>query len=132
MWQCPICERMFKSNNQSHMCTTKTIDDLFEGRSDELLLAFDKLLISVIDWEPCTVGPSTNTIVFTKQKAWLIVRPLRKELDIKFYHPTRIKHRYIFKTQDYGRSIAHHIRVSTPEEIDEELLSLLYKGYHAS
>ena len=132
MWQCPKCERMFKSTNQSHMCTTKTIDDLFEGKSDQLVLAFDALLVSVIDWQPCTVGPSTKTVVFTKEKAWLIVRPMRNALDLKIYHPTRIRHRYIIKTQDYGRTMAHHMRISKPEDVDDELLSLLRMGYDAS
>jgi len=129
MWQCPICERQFKSKNQSHICTDTTIDDLFEGRSDNLILTFDKLLSSVIDWQPCSVGTSTHTIVFTKEKAWLIVKPLKKELDVKFYYPERIRHKYVKKTTEYRNSVAHHLRPSTPEDIDEEFVRLLYRGY---
>jgi len=85
MWECPKCERIFKTTNQSHSCTNKTLDDLFENRPDNLILTFDKLLVAVMDWEPNSAGASTNTIVFTNKKAWLIVKPMTKELDLKFY-----------------------------------------------
>ena len=132
MWTCPNCERNFKSANQWHMCTNKTIDDLFEGRPDNLILAFDALLVGVIDWEPCSVGPSTKSIVFAKEKAWLIVRPMTKELDLKFYYPEKIEHRLIRKTSHYGKKVAHHIRISDEAEVTNELLELLRKGYNAS
>ena len=132
MWTCPKCERRFKTTNQSHMCTDKTIDDIFEGRPDNLVLAFDKILATVIDWEPCSVGASTKSIVFTKEKAWLIVKPMSKLLDVKFYHPDKLSHRYIKKITDYGNRIAYHLRVAGPDEIDDEFIQLLYKGYRSS
>ena len=50
MWTCPKCERNFKSTNQSHICAIVNIDDLFLGKPNNLLGAFDALLIGVIDW----------------------------------------------------------------------------------
>ncbi len=131
MWTCPNCERNFKSTNQSHMCTDTTIDDLFAGRPDGLILAFDAILVGVIDWEPCSVGTSTKAIVFTKEKAWLIIRPMSKELDIKFYHPEKIEHRLVRKTAHWGNKFAHHIRISDEDEVTDELIELLRKGYDA-
>jgi hypothetical protein len=68
------------------MCTTKTIDDLFEKRADNVILAFESVLNVTMDWEPQSVGASVNTVIFTNKKAWLIVRPMTKELDLKFYY----------------------------------------------
>lgn len=113
------------------MCSTKSIDDLFEGRSENLILAFDKVLVGVIDWEPCTVGASTNAVVFTKEKAWLIIRPMTKEIDIKFYYPTKIDNPLIKKTSLFGKKIGHHIRISDEIEVTDELLKLLRMGYDA-
>jgi len=131
MWTCPDCERVFASANQSHMCTDTTIDDIFAGKPVDLLLAFDKLLVAVIDWEPCTVGTSTKSIVFTKKKAWLIVRPMSKELDLKIYTPEKLSHRLIKKSVPYPNKYAHHIRISTDQEVTTELLDLLQKGFDA-
>lgn len=129
MWTYPNCERNFKTRNQSHSCGTKTIDDLFAGKPDHLILAFDALLINVIDWEPCSVGVATHAIVFTKEKAWLIVKPMQKELDLKFYYPERIQHHLLKKVQLTFGKYAHHIRISDESEVTTELLKLLRKGY---
>ncbi|MEM9546614.1 MAG: DUF5655 domain-containing protein [Bacteroidota bacterium] len=111
------------------MCSTNTIDDILEGASENLILAFDQLLIGVIDWEPCSVGASTKTIIFTKEKAWLIVRPMAKQLDIKFYYSEKIEHPLIAKTSVYNNVYAHHIRIQDEAQVTTELLSLLRKGY---
>lgn len=129
MWICPVCERTFKSANQSHMCSTNTIDDILAGKPEHLIMAFDSLLIGVIDWEPCTVGASHHAIIFTKEKAWLIVKPMTKELDIKFYYSKRIDHPLIHKTTFYGNKHAHHIRISDESQVSTEMLRLLRKGY---
>lgn len=131
MWTCPDCERVFASANQSHMCTDTTIDDIFVGRPVDLLLAFDQLLVAVIDWEPCTVGTSTKSIVFTKKKAWLIVRPMSKQLDLKIYTPQKLSHRLITKSVPYPSKYAHHIRISSASEVTIELLNLLRAGFDA-
>lgn len=113
------------------MCSTKTIDDLFEGKPENLIMAFDQVLVGVIDWQPGTVGASTNTIVFTKEKAWLIVRPMTKQIDLKFYYPTKIDNPLVNKTTHYGNKFAHHVRISEEGEVTNELLDLLRMGYDA-
>ncbi len=129
MWTCPRCERVFKSTNQSHYCNVVDIDDLFKGKPPELLLAFDKLLVEVIDWEPCGVGAAKKAIVFSSQKAWLIVRPMSKELDLKFYYGERIENEQIKKVQMWGKKFAHHIRVNNEYQLTEEVFQLLKKGH---
>ncbi len=101
MYTCPKCERKFKVNNQSHMCTTKTIDDLFENRADNVVLAFESVLNVTMDWEPQSIGASVNTVIFTNKKAWLIVRPMTKELDLKFYYSEPLDSGLVFKIVHY-------------------------------
>lgn len=132
MWTCPKCNRNFKGQNQSHMCTTAPIDDLFLKKPESLLLAFDKILIGVIDWDPCTVGRSVNTVVFTKEKAWLIVRPMSKLLDVKFYYPEIIQSPLVFKTELWKDRYAHHLRISSEQEVTTDFLQLLRRGFDAS
>jgi hypothetical protein len=98
MWTCQKCERNFKTRNQSHMCAIVSIDDLFIGKPDNLLIAFDALLVGVIDWHPGNVGATKKAIVFAKEKAWLIVKPMSKLLDIKFYSKEKFDHHLISKS----------------------------------
>jgi len=55
------------------------------GRSPELVLAFKKILADVADLPKVMFGVPPNCIVFTRRVGFLIIRPTRKELDIKFY-----------------------------------------------
>ena len=105
MWTCPRCNRNFKYTNMSHMCSTKDMGELFVDKPDELVLAFDAIIEGTSHWEPNTVGASINTIVFTSQKAWLIVKPMTKE---------------------------HHIRLKSVEEVDAEVFRLLKMGHEYS
>ena len=82
-----------------------------------------------MEWEPNDVGTATKSIVFTNKKAWLIVKPMRKELDLKFYHSEKIQSPYIKKHTLWGSKWAHHIRLKNADQIDEELLKLLKSGY---
>jgi len=129
MWTCPKCERKFKTSNQSHSCTKVRLDDLFAGKPPELLLAFDGILYRVMEWEPNNVGTATKAIVFTNKKAWLIIKPMSKELDVKFYHTENIQSPYIKKSSQWGKKWAHQIRIQNADQIDEEFLRLLRIGF---
>jgi len=111
------------------MCAQVDIDDLFAGKPDDLLLAFDKLLISVIDWEPCSVGATKKAIVFAKEKAWLVIRPMSKLLDITLISREKQSSSLIKKVDMYGKNYRHQIRIASDNEISEQLLNLLKSGY---
>ena len=132
MWQCPKCERSFKSTNQSHWCLKVDIDDLFEGKPEDLLLTFDKLLVAVADWEPCQVAATRKAIVFSKYKAWMVIHPKTKWLDITFMLPYSRKDDWLHKIQLYGKVHRHIVRVSHENHITEALLKALKESHELS
>lgn len=129
MWTCPKCERKFKTTNQSHWCGNVSLDELFYDKPDELLLAFDTLTQVVSEWEPCSIGTSVRTVVLTNKKAWLIVKPMSKELDIKFYNSKPLDSPLIKRIADYRNKYAHHIRVKNEFQITKDLIELLRVGF---
>ena len=129
MWNCPKCERTFKVTNQSHMCVDKTIDDIFVNASDLLVLALDAIFNIVMQWEPITAGASVHTVVFTNKKAWLIIKPMAKCLDAKFYYHEPIDSDRFHKITEYKGKYAHHIRIADEIEVTEEIMDLLRLGW---
>lgn len=129
MWTCSKCNRKFKVNNQSHWCGTVSIDDLFYGKPDDLVLAFDTLLMTIEKWEPFAMGTSVKTIVFTNKKAWLILKPMTKEIDLKIYLSEPFDSPLVKRITDYKNKFAHHIRLQNEHQISKELLDLLKKGF---
>ena len=62
-WICPKCERELSRPNQVHYRIKVSVDSLLKDQSEELVLAFDKLLAEIVDWEGVTVSCSKNCIV---------------------------------------------------------------------
>ncbi len=116
----------------SHMCSTKDIGELFIGKPDELVLIFDALAEVTSDWEPNSYGASVNTIIFTSKKAWLIIKPISKQLDIKFYNDQRLESELLHKVTTFGKKYAHHIRLSSVEELSADVFYLLQLGHQYS
>ena len=129
MWTCPKCERELKNPNQWHNCVKVSIDSLFEGKAEELVFVFDKLLSEIIDWENVAVSATQNCIVFVHNQTFLIIRPMKKELDLKFYSATQQEEEAILKSIFYSGKFENHIRVSKLEDITQTVYSYIKQSY---
>jgi len=131
-WYCPECQRKFGKPNQNHMCGQYDMDALFEGKPDEFILIFDKLLSTLMDWPEMAVAASVNTVIFTSKSTFLVIRPMSKLMDIKFYSDQLIEHPMIHKFGDYRGKYYYHIRVAHHEALNEEFFALIQAGYQYS
>ena len=129
MWTCPKCERELKNPNQWHNCVKVSIDSLFEGKADELVFVFDKLLSEIIDWKGVAVSATQNCIVFVHNQTFLIIRPMKKELDLKFYSTTQQEEEPIIKSVSYSGKFENHIRVSKLEDLTQTVYTFIKKSY---
>jgi hypothetical protein len=129
MWTCPKCERDLKNPNQWHNCVKVSIDSLFEGKSEELVLVFDKLLSEIIDWENIAVSATQNCIVFVHNQTFLIIRPMKKQLDLKFYTQTKQDEFPIVKSIFYSGKYENHIRVSLLSELSPLVYTYIKQSY---
>ena len=130
MWTCPKCERELKNPNQWHNCVKVSIDSLFEGKEDELVFVFDKLLSEVIDWENVAVSATQNCIVFVHNQTFLIIRPMKKALNLKFYSATQHENELIFKSVYHAGKFENHIRVSALDDLTQTIYSYIKQSYH--
>lgn len=129
MYTCPKCERELKNPNQWHNCVKVSIDSLFEGKAEELVLVFDKLLSEIIDWENVAVSTTQNCIVFVHHQTFLIIRPMKKQLDLKFYSEIVQEEFPIIKSIFYSGKYENHIRVSNMEELTPTIYGYIKQSY---
>ncbi len=129
MWTCPKCERDLKNPNQWHNCVKVSIDSLFEGKDDELILIFDKLLSEIVDWENVAVSATQNCIVFVHNQTFLIIRPMKKQLDLKFYSESERDEFPVVKSIFYLGKFENHIRISSVNELSPQVFSLIRDSY---
>lgn len=128
-WTCPNCDRELPWKDYRHYCARVSLDSLFEGRSPELLLAFDKILAEVADWDKVLVGVTPNCIVFTRRVGFLIIRPMKKVLDIKFYSAVVHPEPPVMKSVKAGNKFENHIRISSVDDIRPALFLYIRESY---
>jgi hypothetical protein len=128
-WTCPICERELKAPNQIHYCAKVSIDSLFDGKDKELILVFDKILAEVAGWDGVLVSTTPHCIVFVHRYTFLIIRPMKKALDVKFYSKTMLHGNLIIKSTGYEGKFENHIRVTALDELNQQLFSYLYQSW---
>ena len=132
IWTCDKCKREFFRKNQQHYCSPHTIEDLLEGKSPDLVLAFDALLLAVAEWEPQTIGAGKAAIIFNNGKAWMVVRPMKQELDVSFFYDSILKSKAIktARLDNMGKNkYVHHIRLRSEDDVTPEVVDLLRKGF---
>lgn len=116
MWTFPKCERDLKNPNQWHNCVKVSIDNLFEGKGQELVFVFDKLLSEIMELENVIVSATQNCIVFVHNQTFLVIKLMKKQLDVKFYSEKELDEFPIIKSVFYSGKFENHICLSTLEE----------------
>ncbi len=128
-WTCPKCERELPWADYRHYCERVSLDSLFEGRSDELVLVFDKILAEVADWPKVVISTTPNCIVFYRRVGFLIIRPMKKWLDIKFYSKAARPEKPVIKSVAAGKKFENHIRVDTLDDLRPALFNYIRESY---
>jgi hypothetical protein len=93
------------------------------------MLVFDKILAEVADWEGVLVGTTPNCIVFTRRVGFLIIRPMKKELDLKFYSKEAHPEKPVIKSIASGNKFENHIRVAALDDLRPALFVYLRESY---
>lgn len=112
-----------------HYCIKVGVDELLKDQSEELVLAFDKLLAEVSDWDGVTVSCSKNCIVFVHKQTFFVIRPMKKWLDLKFYSEKKPEEPFIFKSIFYARRYQNNIRLTNLNDLKPRVFALVKESY---
>lgn len=126
---CPKCERELVTESQSHYCARVNLDDLFKGKSAELILLFDKLLAEVAGWPDVLVGVTPNCITFVHRKTFFVIRPMQKQLNLHFYSKEKLEGAPVIKCIDGRGKFEIHIRLSDVSELRPKLFDWIRQSY---
>jgi hypothetical protein len=128
-WTCPKCERELLHENQWHYCVKVNLDSLFEGRSAELILVFDKILAEVADWEDVLVSTTPNCVVFVHRRTFFVIRPMQKQLELNFYSKVRIESPMIMKSNVQGGKYRNSVRITELTDLNPRLFEMIRESY---
>jgi hypothetical protein len=126
---CPNCERELVKENQTHYCARVSVNSLFKGKTGELVLVFDKLLTEVADWKNVIVSTTPHCIVFVHRKTFLVIRPMQKVLDVKFYSEAAQTGHPIINSLLYAGKYANNVRLKSVDEVTQQIFGWIYQSY---
>ncbi len=129
MYICPKCERELRNPNQWHNCVKMDIGELFKNKAVELEFVFDKLLTEIIEWDNIAVSATQNCIVFVHNQTFFVVRPMKTQLDLKFYSETEQTELPVVKSMAYSGRFENHIRVARLTDLTDEVYNYIKKSY---
>lgn len=132
MTTCPRCNRPLPRPNAWHYCAEVSLDSLFEGKSPEVAYAFDALLSAVADWEGIGVSATKNCVVFVRNITFLVAKPMKTQLDIKFFLPEASHDAPIHKCKPWNSKFETHVRVKKTEEVTGAVIDLIRRSYGMS
>ena len=112
-----------------HYCIKVSVDDLLKGQSEELVLAFDKLLAEITDWDGVTVSCSKNYIVFVHNLTFFLIRPMKGLLDLKFYSEKLPEDPVVTKSTFYTNKYENHIRLTSLDNLTPNVYALIKGSY---
>jgi hypothetical protein len=127
---CPRCGRHVRTAKGWHYCEKVSLEQLFEGKQPQVSDLFDALLLEVMDWENISFSATKNCIVFTHKKAFLVVKPMKKDLDIKFYLPEFLDVSPIYKCAAWSGKFETHVRLSTFDDLTPAVINFLRISYN--
>lgn len=70
-----------------------------------------------------------NCIVFVHNQTFLVIRPMKKTLDLKFYSEAEQDEFPVIKSIFYSGKFENHIRVSALDDLTQTVYGFIKKSY---
>ena len=130
LWVCPDCGRQFVSINRNHSCGRYSLEDHFRGKEPIVHTLYDLLLETLQQFGPVQAFPLKTRIVFQAEVQFAAALPRKRWLDGYLWLRRQATHPRIYKMEmGIFRDFGHVFRLSSTEELDEELIDLLQEAY---
>lgn len=129
---CPKCNRQLRNMNAWHYCAEVSMDELFADKSDEIVLLFDELLQKVSVWDDVAVSATKNCVVFVKNKTFLVLKPMVKYLEVKFYAKEHIDDEQLYKCHLWNSKYEGIVRLQNVQQLNTKIFNYIKDSYQIS
>jgi hypothetical protein len=131
LWRCSKCGREFANRNQTHRCAgLHSLEHHFERRPPEIRQMFDRVRAMVESIGPVRVLPEKTRIAFQVRMSFAQLTPRNKWLDGHVVLARRLESPRFRKIETFSpRNHLHAFRISSVDEIDDELRAWLTEAY---
>lgn len=129
LWTCPHCRRQFKNRNQPHSCGQFSVEQLLEGKPQEMVELCGQFFDLILRCGKVVVAPTKTRILFKVRTVFSTVAVSKNWLDLVFVLGRRLKNPRVKKAQEEYPGIVHFLRIEKTEDLDDDLTSWLQEAY---
>jgi len=129
LWTCPRCRRRFKNRNQAHSCGQFTVEQLLDGKPQEIVELYRQVDDLIRRCGEVVVAPTKTRVLFKVRTVFATVAVTKNWLDLVFVLGRRLKHRRIRKAQEEYPGIVHFLRIEKADDLDDDLAGWLQEAY---
>lgn len=132
LWTCPDCGEQFATQDHlhDHACHRYRIDELFAGKPAAIRRLFDRFRSMVESCGRVKRLVHRDKVLFVVHHRFAGAMPKSRWLDIHFWLPRRVKDpRFRRIDSIYPRAHSHSLRITAPEELDDQVQSWLQQAY---
>jgi len=132
-WTCPECQRSFGAEGLGHMCTPGlTLEEHFASARPEAEPIFTIVNDHLETLEgDLIVDPLSKKILFKNGPTIAILESMTKWVALGFTLRRRVaSKRFSRKVVDYQGKFYHVINLTSPDEVDDEVLEWLTEAFY--
>jgi Domain of unknown function (DUF5655) len=129
LWTCPRCRRQFKNRNQAHSCGQFTVQQLLDGKPQEVVELYERLDRLIASCGEVVIAPTKTRVLFKVRTVFATVAVSKNWLDVVFVLGRRLKHRRIKKAQEEYPGIVHFLRIENEDDLDADLTNWLQEAH---
>jgi Domain of unknown function (DUF5655) len=131
LWTCPRCGRRFVGRNMWHACGDYSVEGFLEGKGERARELFDGFERLIAACGPYEVAPAKTRVAFMRRVRFAGVSAISdRGMTIAFGFPRRLRSGRIRKVERYGKDwYGHFMRITSPDQLDDELLGWLRESY---
>jgi hypothetical protein len=129
LWTCPRCRRQFANRNQAHSCGRFTVEQLLDGKPEDIVELYERLSDLVCCCGEVVVAPTKTRVLFKVRTVFASVAMSKNWLDVVVVLGRRLRHRRIKKAQEEYPGVVHFLRIEKTEDLDGDLAGWLQEAY---
>jgi hypothetical protein len=130
-WVCPECGREFGKANQGHVCAPGVpLEEVFMGRPPVQREVYDALLAHLETLGGVHADQVRVGVFWKTDRKLAEIRPMARALSVNLALPREIRSPRVMRVlRSSSDKFWHIVRITRPDEVDDELLGWLTEAY---
>lgn len=130
MWECPKCQRSFKTKNQWHSCVIVNIDAIFLGKPNIIKELYNELLKNCIHFGKIKIDTTLSCIYFMDKNRFLAIKPQKSGIIIEFILERSEEIFPVIKIVQISKNqFVHRLKLDSIEDINDQLIRWIKDAY---